>query len=127
MGGVLPDADVEYYEHLLQLLKGEFPNIMIHGFSPTMIKDASVVSGISVEDAFERLKSAGLDTLPGTAAEILTDRSREIICPEKVTTQEWIDIVKTAHEVGIPGSATIMYGHVETPEERVEHIDIIRK
>lgn len=94
MGGVLPDADVEYYEHLLQLLKGEFPNIMIHGFSPTMIKDASVVSGISVEDAFERLKSAGLDTLPGTAAEILTDRSREIICPEKVTTQEWIDIVK---------------------------------
>ena len=126
-GGVLPDADVEYYEHLLQLLKGEFPNIMIHGFSPTMIKDASVVSGISVEDAFERLKSAGLDTLPGTAAEILTDRSREIICPEKVTTQEWIDIVKTAHEVGIPGSATIMYGHVETPEERVEHIDIIRK
>ena len=127
MGGGLPDADVEYYEHLLQLLKGEFPNIMIHGFSPTMIKDASVVSGISVEDAFERLKSAGLDTLPGTAAEILTDRSREIICPEKVTTQEWIDIVKTAHEVGIPGSATIMYGHVETPEERVEHIDIIRK
>ena len=127
MGGVLPDADVEYYEHLLQLLKGEFPNIMIHGFSPTMIKDASVVSGISVEDAFERLKSTGLDTLPGTAAEILTDRSREIICPEKVTTQEWIDIVKTAHEVGIPGSATIMYGHVETPEERVEHIDIIRK
>ena len=127
MGEFLPDADVEYYEHLLQLLKGEFPNIMIHGFSPTMIKDASVVSGISVEDAFERLKSAGLDTLPGTAAEILTDRSREIICPEKVTTQEWIDIVKTAHEVGIPGSATIMYGHVETPEERVEHIDIIRK
>lgn len=127
MGGVLPDADIEYYEHLLKLLKGEFPNILIHGFSPTMIKDASLVSGIEIEDAFKRLKKAGLDTLPGTAAEILTDRSREIICPEKVTTQEWIDIVKTAHEVGIPGSATIMYGHVETLDERVEHIDIIRK
>lgn len=126
MGGVLPDADIEYYEHLLTLLKGEFPNILIHGFSPTMIRDAAVVSGMEIEDAFKRLKVAGLDTLPGTAAEILTDRSREIICPEKVSTQEWIDTVKIAHEVGIPGSATIMYGHVETLEERVEHIDIIR-
>ena len=127
MGGVLPDADIEYYEHLLHLLKGEFPDILIHGFSPTMVRDAAIVSGMDIEDAFRRLKVAGLDTLPGTAAEILTDRSREIICPEKVTTQEWIDIVNVAHEVGIPGSATIMYGHVETLEERVEHIDIIRK
>ncbi len=126
MGGVLKDADIEYYEHLLTLLKGEFPNTLIHGFSPTMINDAAIVSGIDIAEACERLKIAGLDTLPGTAAEILTDRSREIICPEKVTTQEWIDIVKTAHEVGIPGSATIMYGHVETLKERVEHIDVIR-
>lgn len=127
MGGVLPDADIEYYEHLLSLLKDVHPDVLIHGFSPTMVNDASVLSGIDVEEAFERLKSAGLDTLPGTAAEILTDRSRELICPEKVSTQEWIDIVKTAHEVGVCGSATIMYGHVETLEERVEHIDIIRK
>ncbi len=126
MGGVLPDADIDYYEHLLHLLKDEYPEVMIHGFSPTMINDACVVSGIDVAEGFERLKSAGLDTLPGTAAEILTDRSRELICPEKVTTQEWIDIVKTSHEAGVPGSATIMYGHVETLEERVEHIDIIR-
>ncbi|MCR5026803.1 MAG: 5-amino-6-(D-ribitylamino)uracil--L-tyrosine 4-hydroxyphenyl transferase CofH [Methanobrevibacter sp.] len=126
MGGVLPDADVEYYEHLLQLLKGAYPDVSIHGFSPTMINDAAILSGIDMAEACERLKSAGLDTLPGTAAEILTDRSREIICPEKVTVQEWIDAVRTAHEVGIPGSATIMYGHVETLEERVEHIDIIR-
>lgn len=126
MGGVLPDADIEYYEHLLRLLKGDFPKTLIHGFSPTMINDAAEVSGIDIAEACERLKAAGLDTLPGTAAEILTDRSREIICPEKVTTQEWIDIVRTAHEVGIPGSATIMYGHVETLEERVQHIDIIR-
>lgn len=127
MGGVLPDADIEYYEHILQLLKGEYPNVMIHGFSPTMIRDACVLSGIDIAEGFERLKSAGLDTLPGTAAEILTDRSREIICPEKVSVSEWVDIVKTCHEVGIPASATIMYGHVETLEERVEHIDIIRK
>jgi len=127
MGGVLPDADIEYYEHLLHLLKGEYPDVMIHGFSPTMIRDAAVLSGMDMAEAFERLKSAGLDTLPGTAAEILTDRSREIICPEKVSVKEWIDTVRTAHEVGIPGSATIMYGHVETLEERVEHIDVIRQ
>ena len=127
MGGVLPDADIEYYEHLMHILKDEYPNVMIHGFSPTMVRDACVVSGIDMVEGFERLKAAGLDTLPGTAAEILTDRSREIICPEKVSVAEWIDAVKTAHEVGIPGSATIMYGHVETLEERVEHIDIIRR
>ncbi|WP_407376816.1 5-amino-6-(D-ribitylamino)uracil--L-tyrosine 4-hydroxyphenyl transferase CofH [Methanobrevibacter sp.] len=127
MGGVLPDADIEYYEHVLTLLKGEYPNVMIHGFSPTMVRDACVLSGIDIAEGFERLKSAGLDTLPGTAAEILTDRSREIICPEKVSVADWVDIVKTAHEIGIPASATIMYGHVETLEERVEHIDIIRK
>ena len=127
MGGVLHDADIDYYEHLLTLLKDNYPDVSIHGFSPTMIKDACLVSGIDIAEGFETLKNAGLDTLPGTAAEILTDRSREIICPEKVSVAEWIDIVKTAHECGIPGSATIMYGHVETLEERVEHIDIIRQ
>ena len=127
MGGVLEDADIEYYEHLLTLLKGNYPDVAIHGFSPTMVRDACLVSGIDIAEGFERLKKAGLDTLPGTAAEILTDRSREIICPEKVSVAEWINIVKTAQEVGIPGSATIMYGHVETLEERVEHIDIIRQ
>lgn len=126
MGGVLPDADIEYYEHLLHLLRDEYPNVMIHGFSPTMIRDACLVSGIDVAEGFERLSDVGLDTLPGTAAEILTDRSRKIICPEKVSVSEWVDTVRTAHEVGIPASATIMYGHVETLEERVEHIDIIR-
>lgn len=127
MGGVHPDADIEYYEHLLTLLKDAHPDVDIHGFSPTMVRDACRASGIDLAEGFEILKKAGLGTLPGTAAEILTDRSREIICPEKVTVSEWIEAVKTAHEVGIRGSSTIMYGHVETIEERVEHIDIIRQ
>lgn len=127
MGGVHPDADIEYYIHLLTLLKDNYPDVSIHGFSPTMVRDACVASGIDLAEGFEVLKQAGLDTLPGTAAEILTDRSREIICPEKVSVAEWIEAVKTAQEVGIKGSATIMYGHVETLEERVEHIDIIRQ
>lgn len=126
MGGILDNADIEYYEHLLELLKGEFPKIMIHGFSPAMIHDAAEISQISIEDAMIRLKSAGLDTLPGTAAEILTDRSRNIICPEKVKTQKWIDIIKTTHNTGILSSATMMYGHVESNSERVEHLDILR-
>ena len=137
MGGVLEDATVEYYEHILKLLKSHYPKVEIHGFSPTMIRDAALNSEIPVEDAFKILKkagldtlpgtAAGLDTLPGTAAEILTDRSREIICPKKVSTQEWIDVVKIAQEAGITGSATMMYGHVETLEERVEHLDILRQ
>jgi FO synthase subunit 2 len=127
MGAVLPDAAIDYYEHLLTLLKDSHPDVAIHGFSPTMVRDACRVSGIDIAEGFEILKDAGLDTLPGTAAEILTDRSREIIWPQKVSVSEWIDTVKTAHEVGIKGSATIMYGHVETLEERVEHIDIIKK
>lgn len=126
MGGVLPEADINYYEHLLKLLKGEFPDVMIHGFSPTMIFDACKVSEISIDEGFKILKKAGLDSLPGTAAEILTDRSRKIICPNKVTTQQWIDVVKAAHRQGIIGSATMMYGHVETIPERVETMDIIR-
>ena len=127
MGGVHPDADIEYYEHILHLLKDEYPDVFIHGFSPAMISDAASSSGIDIAEACERLKSAGLDTLPGTAAEILTERARNLVCPEKVSVEDWIDIVRTAHEVGIPGSATIMYGHVETLEERVKHIDIIRQ
>lgn len=127
MGGVLPEADIEYYEHLLKLLKSNFPNTLIHGFSPTMIYDAAKNSQISIDEAFKILKKAGLDSLPGTAAEILTDRARQIICPKKVTTQEWIDIVETAHKNGISGSATMMYGHIETIEERVITMDVLRE
>jgi FO synthase subunit 2 len=127
MGGVLKDADIEYYEHLLKLLKSNFPQVDIHGFSPTMIADAAKVSEIPTAEAFKILKKAGLGTIPGTAAEILNDRTREIVCPNKVSTEEWIRIIKEAHNAGIDGSATMMYGHVETIEERVEHIDILRQ
>lgn len=127
MGGVLPEADIDYYEHLCKLLKGEFPNVMIHGFSPTMVFDACKVSEMSLDEGFKVLKKAGLDSLPGTAAEILTDRSRKIICPKKVTTKEWVEVVEAAHKQGLVGSATMMYGHVETVAERVETLDILRK
>ncbi|WP_409199350.1 5-amino-6-(D-ribitylamino)uracil--L-tyrosine 4-hydroxyphenyl transferase CofH [Methanobrevibacter sp. DSM 116169] len=126
MGGVLENADIEYYEGLLKLLKDEFPKVSIHGFSPTMIYDAAANSEMGIDESFKVLKKAGLDTLPGTAAEILTDRSRNLICPSKVDVAMWIDIIKTAHKNGIPSSATMMYGHVEDLSERIEHLDILR-
>lgn len=126
MGGVLPDADIYYYEDLLKLLKSNYPNVDIHGFSPTMIHEAAANSELTIDESFKILGRAGLDTLPGTAAEILTERSRKIICPEKVSIDDWIDVVKSSHKNGIPGSATMMYGHVETMAERVEHLDILR-
>lgn len=126
MGGVLPDADIEYYEDLLKLLKNEFPKVSIHGFSPTMIYDATLNSEMAIDDSLKILKKAGLNTLPGTAAEILTDRSRNLICPSKVNVSKWIAIIKSAHNVGIPSSATMMYGHVENLEERIEHLAILR-
>lgn len=127
MGGVLKDADIYYYEDLLKILKSEFPDVAIHGFSPTMVYDAAKVSELDLDESFRILKRAGLDTLPGTAAEILTERSRNIICPKKVTVEDWIDVVSAAHKAGISGSATMMYGHVETLEERVEHLNVIRQ
>ena len=126
MGGVLEDADIDYYKHLLELLKNEFPKNTIHGFSPTMIYDACLKSELSIAEGVKILKKAGLDSLPGTAAEILTDRSRAIICPDKVKTQQWIDIVKEVHKQGISGSATMMYGHIESIDERVETMRILK-
>lgn len=127
MGGVHSGADIFYYEDILNLLKGEFPDVDIHGFSPTMIYDAAKVSELSVGESLKILKRAGLDTLPGTAAEILSARARKIICPNKISVEDWIDVVETAHKIGIPGSATMMYGHVETLEERIEHLNILKK
>jgi len=99
----------------------------IHSFSPMEVYHAALISGITVKEALFRLRKSGLDTMPGTAAEILSDRVREIICPSKLKTWEWVDVVRQAHAAGIPTTATMMYGHIETPEERIEHMLIIRE
>jgi FO synthase subunit 2 len=80
----------------------------------------------SVEDTLRMLKEAGLGSIPGTAAEILVDEIRKIICPNKITTDQWVEIISTAHRLGIPTTSTIMYGHIEDLEQRVEHLDVIR-
>ncbi|MCQ1537018.1 7,8-didemethyl-8-hydroxy-5-deazariboflavin synthase subunit CofH [Methanosarcina sp. KYL-1] len=126
-GGLLPEVGLDFYLDIVESIKAEFPEMHIHSFSPMEVYHASHISGIPVKEALFRLKKSGLDTMPGTAAEILSDRVREIICPSKLKTAEWIDVVTQAHAAGIPTTATMMYGHVETPEERIEHMLIIRE
>lgn len=125
-GGLLPNWDVFEYCRILENIKNEFPDIHIHAFSPMEVYHASRNSNMSYKETLFNLKRSGLGSMPGTAAEILVDRVREEICPDKLTAHEWIDVIKTAHNSGIPTTATIMYGHIETMQERIEHILLIR-
>jgi FO synthase subunit 2 len=126
-GGLLPDVGLDFYLGIVEAIKAEFPEMHIHSFSPMEVFHAARISELSVKEALFRLKKSGLDTMPGTAAEILSDRVRKIICPLKLKTAEWVEVVRQAHTAGIPTTATMMYGHVETPEERIEHMLIIRE
>lgn len=126
-GGLLPEVGLDFYLGIVEAIKAEFPEMHIHSFSPMEVYHAARISGITVKEALFRLRKSGLDTMPGTAAEILSDRVREIICPLKLKTGEWVDVVRQAHAAGIPTTATMMYGHIETPGERIEHMLIIRE
>lgn len=125
-GGLLPGWDISKYCEILESIKKVYPHIHIHAFSPMEVLHASRNSNLSYIETLLRLRRSGLGSMPGTAAEILVDRVREEICPDKLTTHEWMEIIKTAHYSGIPTTATIMYGHIETFEERIEHLFIIR-
>jgi FO synthase subunit 2 len=126
-GGLLPDVGLDFYLGIAEAIKAEFPEMHIHSFSPMEVYHAARISGVTVKEALFRLKKSGLDTMPGTAAEILSDRVRKIICPLKLKTAEWVEVVRQAHTTGIPTTATMMYGHIETLEERIEHMLIIRE
>ncbi len=125
-GGLLPDVDLGFYTNILRAVKAEFPHISIHAYSPMEVYHAAEQSGISIDEALFELKNAGLDTMPGTAAEILSDRVRAKICPDKLSTAQWTEVISKAHMAGINTTATIMYGHIETIEERIDHIMLIR-
>ncbi|GAB4310641.1 MAG: 5-amino-6-(D-ribitylamino)uracil--L-tyrosine 4-hydroxyphenyl transferase CofH [Methanobacteriaceae archaeon] len=124
-GGVMPHMDVDYYCDILSSIKTNF-NIELHALSPVEIYHTAQVSEMSTLDALKSLKKAGLDTLTGASAEILVDSVRDQICPNKVTTSQWIEIIKEAHTLGIPTTSTIMYGTVETWEDRIDHLLILR-
>ncbi len=126
-GGLLPDADVDFYVSILQAVRDVSKSIHIHAFSPMEVYHAARNSRMDVEDVLRTFKREGLDSMPGTAAEILDDGVRAKICPKKLSTAEWVTVIKTAHRLGIPTTATMMYGHVESWKERVEHIMLIKK
>ncbi len=124
-GGLHPDLVLDDYCRLVKRIKSEF-EVHIHAFSPMEIHHVARNTGIEEREVLKELKKAGLGSIPGTAAEILDDRIRAIICPRKVSTAKWCDIITTAHRLGIPTTATIMYGHIETWEDRINHMFSIR-
>jgi len=123
-GGLHPDKQLEFYEDMLRFIKKT--GIHIHGFSPPEICHFARISGLSAADVIERLRLAGLDSIPGGGAEILCDRVRQLAAPRKCSADEWIDVMRQAHMQGMKTTATMMFGHIETVEERLEHLLRVR-
>ena len=124
--GLPPDMDGQLYEKICRHIKKEIPDIHIHGFSPEEVLYGATRSEISVKEYLARLKEAGVGTLPGTAAEILDQNLRNKISPGRISVKDWIEVIKTAHGLGIKSTSTIMFGHLETPEDRTMHIALLR-
>ncbi|HEY5432586.1 MAG TPA: cyclic dehypoxanthinyl futalosine synthase [Coriobacteriia bacterium] len=124
-GGMHPDLPLEWYEGMLRELKARYP-IHVHGFGPPEIHHLAKLSGLPVATVLTRLRDAGLDSLPGGGAEILVDRVRGHVSPKKATSDEWLDAMREAHRLDISTTATMMFGGVETVEERVEHLRRVR-
>ena len=125
-GGHHPDLDIAYYEDLFRSIKQRYP-IHLHALSPSEVQHVARRSKLTIHETLSRLRDAGLDSLPGGGAEILVDRVRDAISPKKTTSKEWLDVMRAAHRLGMSTTATMMYGHVETLEERVEHMRRIRE
>src|SRR5208283_3367607 len=126
-GGLHPDLKIEWYEELLSAIKRRFPQVWLHCFSSPEIQNIAQVSGLDLETTIARLRDAGLDSIPGGGAEILHDAVRQRISRLKCTTQEWIDVHLTAHKLGMRTTATMMFGCGETIEQRVEHLEVVRR
>jgi 7,8-didemethyl-8-hydroxy-5-deazariboflavin synthase CofH subunit len=115
-----------FYIDLCAAIKREIPEIHVHAFSPEEILYGATLSNKTIEDYLKALKDVGLGSLPGTSAEILDDRIRDIISPGRISTRDWMTVIRTAHQVGIPTTSTIMYGHIETALDRARHLDLLR-
>jgi FO synthase len=125
-GGLPPDLDGTYYFQVLDAIKRRVPEIHIHAYSPMEVVYGVERTGMKLRDYLTKLRDCGLGSLPGTAAEILDDRVRQVISRAKLTRAEWVEVVTTAHELGIPTTSTMMYGHVESPADWVRHLMLLR-
>jgi len=126
-GGLHPKLPLEWYEEMLSTLRRHYPQVNIHGFSPPEIHHFTKISKLPLKTVLERLQAAGLGSLPGGGGEILVDRVRRSITRGKVLTDDWLNVMRVWHELGGRSSATMMFGHVETLEERIEHLERLRQ
>ena len=126
-GGIHPEYTGKFYLELVKQIKKEVPDLHIHGFTPLEIWQGAETINLSVEDYLTLLKDAGLNTLPGTAAEILDNRIREYLCPDKITSEQWGYVMEVAHSLEIKSTATIMFGHIDDIKSWVNHFDLIKR
>ena len=131
-GGLNPQAklagsSLQFYQRLLQAFKQAFPALHLHAFSPQEIQFIAREDGLSYQAVLQQLQDAGLGSIPGTAAEVLVDRVRQQLCPEKINTNTWLEIVSLAHRLGIPSTSTLMAGHIETAANLIEHLENLRQ
>ena len=122
----LDGTSLNYYLNIVQELKANFPQLHLHAFSPQEIQFIAREDGISYEKVLLALKETGLGSMPGTAAEILDDRVRKVICPEKINSDTWLEIISLAHRLGITTTSTMLAGHIETSKQQIEHLDKLR-
>ncbi len=127
VGALHPDKNFDYYLNAVKLVRKNFPEVEINAFTPVEIVHFANISGKSFEEVLIELKNAGVNSLPGGGAEIFSERVRKIICPKKATAPEWLEVMKIAHRLNFKTNASMMYGHIETIEERIEHLLELRK
>jgi FO synthase len=125
-GGIHPEFDGDFYVGVVEAIKACLPDIHIHGFTPLEVWQGAATLGVPVRDYLRRLRVAGLGTLPGTAAEILDDGVRLHLCPDKIRTAQWAEVIMTGHEVGLRSTATIMFGHIDSPVSWANHFEVVR-
>jgi len=125
-GGIHPDYTGQTYLDIIETVRNAVPDMHIHAFSPLEVWQGAATLEISLEEFLEKLKAAGLNTLPGTAAEVLDDEVREVLCADKLNSEQWLEVMETAHKVGFKTTATIMYGHIDRPRHWANHLLRIR-
>ncbi|MFP3881324.1 MAG: 5-amino-6-(D-ribitylamino)uracil--L-tyrosine 4-hydroxyphenyl transferase CofH [Actinomycetota bacterium] len=126
-GGIHPDFTGNFYREVVEAIKAEMPDMHIHGFTPLEVWQGAETLGITVRQFLTELRDAGLGTLPGTAAEILDDDIRTHLCPDKIRTSQWAEVMLTAHELGLRATSTIMFGHIDHPRAWANHLEVIRQ
>ncbi len=127
VSGLHPYWSFDYYLEIIKTIKKEFPQLGIKAFTAVEVDYFAKISGLSVKDVLSKLKESGVDIMPGGGAEIFSKRVRDKICPEKISGERWLEIIRTAHKLGIKTNATMLYGHVESYEDRIEHLIKLRE